>query len=378
MIRVIAVDDELPALRRMDKLLQAFGEVEVSGLFDSAKAFLEHALTVPDPIDLVLLDMEMPGLHGLELARRLRSFRPEIHIAFLTAYESYARDAFEVEALDYLLKPISETDVARLLERYSKRAGRAEAAAANTERSLLSVRSFGPFAVTTDKGETVRFRNSKGRELLAYLHHHGGKPVGKAQIMEELWPGGDAERTQVNLHSTVYQLRKDLEACGLQGVVEQAKTAGGSYSLRWPSEIDDDVAAYERECRQFRRTSSLTSVMKAIRLYGDGYLSGSGYGWAAPRQAELEIGYAELLEAMICAYVRQERYEIALAPMQKWVQLLPLDEKPHARMIALLLLMQREKDAREYYELVLEMLESREEPSILDLPHLLADPASYF
>jgi len=376
-IRVIAVDDELPALRRVDKLLQAFGEVEVSGLFDSPRAFLEHALTVPDPIDLVLLDMEMPGLHGLELARRLRSFRPETHIAFLTAYESYARDAFEVEALDYLLKPIAEADVARLLERYAKRADRSDSEEGGSERSL-SVRSFGPFAVTTEKGETVRFRNSKGRELLAYLHHHGGKPVGKARILEELWPGGDAERTQVNLHSTVYQLRKDLEACGLQGVVEQAKTAGGSYSLRWPSGIDDDVAFYERELRQFKRTSSLTSVLKAIRLYGDGYLSGSGYGWAAPRQAELEIGYAQLLEAMIGAYVRQERYEIALAPMQKWVQLLPLDEKPHAGMIALLLLLKREKDAREYCELVTEMLEPREEPSILDLTRILADPASFF
>jgi two-component system LytT family response regulator len=81
MIQIIVVDDEPPALRRVGKLLQTFDVVQVSGLFDSAQVFLEHVLTTSEPIDLVLLDMEIPGIHGLELARRLRAFRPEIHIA---------------------------------------------------------------------------------------------------------------------------------------------------------------------------------------------------------------------------------------------------------------------------------------------------------
>ncbi|MDF2718521.1 MAG: response regulator receiver and domain protein [Paenibacillus sp.] len=376
MIRVVAVDDELPALRRVGKLLQTFEKVTVGGLFGSAHDLLEHVLTVPEPIDLALLDMEMPTLHGLELARRLRDVRPEIHIAFLTAYEEFARDAFDVEAIDYLLKPITQQDLERTISRFLKRSSRPVADEMSSEQGMR-VRCFGPFAVTTDKGELVRFRNSKSLELLAYLHHHRGKPVGKSLILDEIWYGRDVDRTQVNLHSTVYQLRKDLEACGIQGVVEQTKTAGGSYCLRW-SVAFDDVVAFEEEYSLYKRTSSLTHVMRAIQLYGDGYLAGSGYDWAAPRQVELELCYAELLEAMINVYVRQQRYEIALSPMQKWVRLLPFEAGLHAKMIALLLLMNREADALSYYKLAQDLFEQAGEPVDFDFTRLSADPYSIF
>jgi two-component SAPR family response regulator len=377
MIRVVAVDDEQPALRRVERLLRQRDDVEVGGLFDSAKQFLESALTSPEPIDLAFLDMEMPGMHGLELARKLRAVRPEVQIAFLTAYEEYARDAFDVEALDYLLKPITDDDLARTLQRFGKRSGRT-AEAGGGSKPRLTVRSFGPFSVATERGETVRFRNSKSRELLAYLHHFGGRPVGKAQILSDIWHGKDVERTQVTLHTTVYQLRKDLEACSLHGVIVQEKTAGGSYRLAWPCAVDDDVTAFEDALRLYRSTQSLTPVTRAIQWYGDGFLAGSGYGWTAPRQAELELVYAELLEAMVGVYVGQKRYEIALGPMQKWAQLLPLDEGLHARTIALLLLLNREDEAREYRELVLDLLDLAEEPAVLDFARLRADPASFF
>ncbi|OXS53797.1 hypothetical protein B1A99_28250 [Cohnella sp. CIP 111063] len=377
MLRVIAVDDELPALRRAGKLLETFEGVRVDGLFDKAQAFLEHALTAPEPIDLVLLDMEMPGIHGLELARRLRDIRPEVQIAFLTAYEEYARDAFQVEALDYLLKPIMPEDLERALGRAAKRGERTGSARESASRTGVSVRSFGPFSVEDENGRPIRFRNSKGRELLALLHAYRGRPVGRAQLTDGLWFGRDADKTQANLHSTVYQLRKDLEACGLENAIEQSKTAGGSYALRWDVAFDD-VAAYEEELRRFRETGSLTPLMRAVQLYGEGYLAGSGYEWAAPRQAELELEFVGLLEAMVDAYVGQGRYEIALNPLQRWSQLLPLSGRLHAKMIALLLLMNRDKDALAYHELAQELMDGEDEASELNYASISANPASMF
>jgi len=376
MIRVIAVDDELPALKRVGKLLETFEEVRVIGLFDKSQAFLEHALTTADRIDLVLLDMDMPGLHGLDLARRLREFRPEAQIAFLTAYEEHAREAFEVEALDYLLKPIMKEDMERTLGRYAKRSG---SQAKNEERGErgVSVSSFGSFAVVTENGQPIRFRNSKGKELLAYLHAHQGKPVSKARIMDALWHGRDPERTQANLHTTVYQLRKDLEASGLEDPIEQSKTGGGSYSLRWIVAYDD-VAAYEDELRRFEDSSSLTPLMRAVQLYGDGYLADSGYSWAAPRQAELELGFIGLLESMVDTYVRQQRYGIALNPLQRWSELMPLSGRLHAKMVALLLLMERDKDAKDYHELAWGLLDRSDERSLLDYGRISDNPNAYF
>lgn len=376
MIRIIAVDDEWPALRGVGKVLEQFEHVHIVGLFDKPVACLEYALTAQEPIDLVLLDMDMPKMHGLELARRLRECRPEIQIAFLTAYEEFAKDAFEVEALDYLLKPVMKEDLARTIGRFLKRNGH-DAVQVNRPERGIAVHRFGPFSVQTHSGDAVHFRNSKSKELLAYLHRHQGKPVGKAQIMEDLWYGRDAQRTVINLHTTVYQLRKDLEACGLANPIVQSKLAGGSYSLHWTVTFDD-VAAYEEEVRLFKRTSSLTHALKAMQLYGGGYLSGSGYVWAAPRQAELELGHTELLEAVVDIYVRQQRYDIALNPMRKWAELVPLNGRLHAKMIALLLLMGRESDARSYHKLAQELLDRAEDASEIEYGRIAAEPSRLF
>ncbi|MEK3883324.1 response regulator [Paenibacillus sp. PL2-23] len=381
MIRVIAVDDELPALRRAGKLLETLEGVQVGGLFDSPKLFLEHMLTTSEPVDLVLLDIEMPGMNGLEVAGRLKEIRPEVYVSFLTAYEEYALDAFGVEAIDYVLKPFTTEDLMRTLERLEKRRGphsqSGAAGAPATDKHKWNISSFGPFTIASEKGEQVRFRNSKSRELLALLHHHRDKAVGKSYILDALWEGRDADRAQTNLHSTVYQLRKDLEACGLHGAIEQMKTAGGSYRLQWPCAIEDDVAEYELAVREYERTGSLAQLVRAIQLYGDGYLSGSGYGWAAPRQAELELGYAGLLEAMVDAYAGQSRHELALSPMQKLVHLHPLDERFHAKLAALLLLSGRSADAREYCAMMAELLDA-EGAEELDYRKVAADPMGYF
>lgn len=376
MIRIIAVDDESPALRGIAKVLEQFEQVQVAGLFEKPSACLEYVLTAQEPIDLVLLDMDMPTMHGLELARRLRECRPEIHIAFLTAYEEFAKRAFEVEALDYLLKPIMKEDMARTIDRCLKRSGR-DAATLRQPEPGIAVHSLGPFTVLACDGNPIRFRNSKASELLAYLHHHQGKPVGKAQIMEEIWYGRDTQRTQVNLHTTIYQLRKDLEAGGLSDPIVQSKLAGGSYSVHWSVSFDD-VAAYEAAVREFKRTSSLTYALRAIQLYGGGYLAGSGYVWAAPRQAELELGYTELLESVVNIYARQQRFDIALNPMRKWAELLPLSARLHAKMIALLILMNREADARSYCNLARELLDQTEDIAELEYDRIAADPSQYF
>lgn len=378
MIRVIAVDDELPALHRLGKLLESFGNVEVAGLFDRASACLDFALAEEGRIDLALLDMEMPKIHGLELGRRLRECRPEIQIAFLTAHEQFAKDAFEVEALDYLLKPFAVGDLARILERWSKRSGRA--AGGNQEDDGgrgVAVHSFGPFTVLTPGREPVRFRNSKSRELLAYLHQFRGKPVGKSRLLEDIWYGRNPERAQVTLHTTVYQLRKDLEAAGLANPLVQSKTEGGSYAALLPVSYSD-VEAYEEELRQFKRTGSLSHALKAIRLYGEGYLPGSGYVWAAPRQAELELGYAELLEAVASLYVKQRKYDFALNSLRKLAELSPLSGRLHTMMTALLLLMGREEDAREYSALACELLTDSGVAERFDYAAITADPLRCF
>lgn len=104
-LTILAVDDEDPALVDLSRLLRALPHV---GAVDCASTGGEalHRLA-EERYDAVFLDVRMPGLDGLELARVLRRFRTPPAVIFVSAYETGAVDAFELEAIDYLMKPVS-------------------------------------------------------------------------------------------------------------------------------------------------------------------------------------------------------------------------------------------------------------------------------
>jgi len=106
-LRVIIVDDEAPARRRMRDLLAdcaAALDIAVVGEAATGRAALD--LLALEPADVVLLDIRMPEMDGIELAQHLRRLEPAPAIVFTTAYDEYAVRAFDVHAVDYLLKPI--------------------------------------------------------------------------------------------------------------------------------------------------------------------------------------------------------------------------------------------------------------------------------
>jgi two-component system, LytTR family, response regulator len=113
MIRVLLVDDEELARERLCQLLRPYADVEIVGVAADAEEAMERIQDLGP--DLIVLDIQMPGCSGLELAASLPAPRPQI--VFCTAFDQYAVDAFELHAVDYLLKPVSRVRLAKCLER---------------------------------------------------------------------------------------------------------------------------------------------------------------------------------------------------------------------------------------------------------------------
>ena len=141
-MRCLIVDDEPIARRGMVKLVGSRSELSVAGVVGNADEAL--AFLGANSVDLVFLDIEMPGLNGMELARRL----PErCQVVFTTAYSDYACESYDVDATDYLMKPIDPDRFNRAVDKALTFAGMMAAAeapeppAASASEEILTVKS---------------------------------------------------------------------------------------------------------------------------------------------------------------------------------------------------------------------------------------------
>lgn len=120
-MRVLVVDDETPARHRIKRLLQALPSADVAGEAGDGETALALAREVHP--DVVLLDIRMPGMDGLDVARELAAMEPAPAVIFTTAFDGHALEAFDLEAVDYLVKPIRRERLARALARVAERQG---------------------------------------------------------------------------------------------------------------------------------------------------------------------------------------------------------------------------------------------------------------
>jgi two-component system LytT family response regulator/two-component system response regulator LytT len=114
-IRTVFADDEKLAREEIGWLLQSVPDVEVVG--EAGNGVDAFNLIEKERPDLVLLDIEMPGLDGFQLVREMRALDNPPRVVFVTAYDRYALQAFEVSALDYLLKPVSRERLEQAIDK---------------------------------------------------------------------------------------------------------------------------------------------------------------------------------------------------------------------------------------------------------------------
>jgi two-component system, LytTR family, response regulator len=202
-MRVLAVDDELPALEDLVRMLRASPGVE---RVDAAASAEEALVALGDgaAIDAVFLDVRMPGLDGLELARVLRRFERSPALVFVSAFDDAAVSAFELAALDYLVKPVSRRRLDEAIERIARHGS---TAAADGDETL---------AVDALRGGATRL---VARSSILYLQAHGdyvrvasadGRFLVRARLseLEERW----APHGFVRVHrGFVVNLRRAVE-----------------------------------------------------------------------------------------------------------------------------------------------------------------------
>lgn len=190
-IRTLLVDDEQPARERLRELLAPYDEIEIVGEAEDGEQAVEMILDAGP--DLVFLDIQMPACTGMEVAAALPSPRPKV--VFCTAYDQYAVDAFELHAVDYLLKPVSRARLAQAIDRVRRLTG--EEAESSLDRV---VRSGGarPARFLAKRGtcyrvvleaEVLYFGSEGGLTLLQTAKHRYWMQPSLADLEQRLGPG---------------------------------------------------------------------------------------------------------------------------------------------------------------------------------------------
>jgi two-component system LytT family response regulator len=166
--------------------------------------------------DVAFLDIQMYGMTGLELAKRLKDLIPEINIIFVTGYSQYAGDAMMLRASGYVMKPTTkemiETELANLRHPVAEK-----------KTSRLRVQCFGNFEVYADE-QPVHFEFSRTKEMFAYLVDRRGAAANTGELCCVLWED-DSESRKVQLRKHLADLAHTLERVGAADVFLKARNS---------------------------------------------------------------------------------------------------------------------------------------------------------
>jgi two-component SAPR family response regulator len=208
---VFAIDDEPGALEILHKAVEdAAPDASIRDFRRGADALSAVTEENARP-DVVLTDIRMPDMDGLQLATAIRSAAPDARIVFVTAYSQYALEAWKRHANGYLLKPVTAEDVREALDHLPP------PPVPSTDQ--LSVRCFGHFEVFR-QGKPVIFMRKQSKELLAFLIDREGAACTAEEIAAALWEGEtDTAATKARVRVLLSDLRSTLHAIGMDGVL---------------------------------------------------------------------------------------------------------------------------------------------------------------
>lgn len=204
-MKVIYVDDEKVLLENFALTVKDLSRIDELHTFNKSKEALNFVKE--NPVDVAFLDIEMPEMNGMTLAKELQKVDENIRIVFVTAYENYALQAFWVDAIGYLLKPYCVTDIEKALDKafYIRKKPKKE----------IRIQTMPDLQITVD-GSPLYLGHTKQEELLALLIDRGETGITKADAISCLWSGYSSDSIY---WTTMSRLKSMLEEAGILDIL---------------------------------------------------------------------------------------------------------------------------------------------------------------
>lgn len=324
-MRIVLVDDEALPLTRLRKLLEksSVPEIEIVGEYTDSLKIIEEIQTLQP--NVVFLDIVMPDMDGLALGEKIQELLPDVEIVFTTGFDQYAIDAFNLHAIDYLLKPVQMARLEKTLERLENLYDKFK----KIRNKHTVIELFGGLNVVTPDGQRqiMKWRTSKAKELFAYMLDHRDEIIYRDTILELFWPESDIDKASKQLYTAIYTIRKTLKDYGLDGVQISSPLLNSGYKLL----VQNVVVDVEQWLSNLKtlppiQQTTVDEHEKVFQMYTGNYLGDCDYLWAEGERERLRRVWLHHAHQLSEFYIKNENY-LAAIKVQEKVQALFSDEE---------------------------------------------------
>ncbi len=262
-MKYLVLDDEIIAAKYIASLIMEIDEKgEVTAINNSIQAL---ELATQEQFDVCFIDIQMPGINGIEFAEKLKKIYHKTNFIFVTGYLDYMGEAFKLDASDYIVKPTNVSQIRHALENLRYTISKNE-----TEKNNPSIKitCFGNFEIFVNE-KPVKFKFDKTKELLAYLIHKKGARCTSKEIIATLWEEDGHDSYYRMLKKDLYDVFKEL---GCEEIIYSERGQIGMANL--------DLI----ECDYFKW---IHDKLEGQKFYHGEYMA--QYSWAEETNALIQI-----------------------------------------------------------------------------------------
>ncbi|QOX62039.1 response regulator [Anoxybacterium hadale] len=312
-MNLLIVEDEPEMIAAIKIMIESYNkEIQIITCgcpSEAIKVFDEQA------VDAALLDIRLPEMSGFDLADYFSMRKPGLSLVFITAYNSYAQEAFDANAVDYVLKPIRKERLYRALDKISVELEERKSRIIKA-RPQVQINVLGKIIVSS--GDFIlKWKRKKSMEVFAYLLHQEPAPVHKDILCELMWPDCEPKKASHYLQTIIYQLRKSIaEVADNRIVIEYADHC---YRLKLDC-VSYDVKTFHCAYRNAfaQRNPEIGDLVEAEQIYTGPYYGEECWVWALGKQQSLSIKYQRVLEQIIEYKMRSGIIDETLFYIEKW------------------------------------------------------------
>jgi two-component SAPR family response regulator len=299
MIRVVIVDDEYSSGKFLEIKLRNYSEVIVERVFHDVTQFKRYIACTR--IDVCFLDIEMPVINGLELAEELNRAEKPPAIVFVTAFKGFSLDAFKVNAVDYLLKPVTKEELDRVVQKLSRilkfKVDVPKEEDTHLSQDLLDVTLLGHVTFYYhNKPVYVKFPVAKSLELVCFLLLRLKQRADKWCIIDALWQDKDMVSGWNTLRTTVYRTNQGFKKAGLKVRIRAEKSI---YYLDPPVHLRDLVNLENTSIDDICKYLNNGDIESIKGLYPGHLLQEKDYIWLYEKDAYYSSLYFRKMNAAL-------------------------------------------------------------------------------